>query len=252
MLPPAGWRMLAVRATHSSHHMNRSGPCQGRRYPGRRRAGAGMKTRARHTPGLASAGARSGRGAGIAHRQVKAWIGCVALAANRGYLAVVFAGGLSPRTGPGAVATSLPPTASHTVDCAAEIKPLREYPGYGCHGPDRQENGLWWDVKASARQGGQSGPAPVPGHSAESRMMHLVSGREKDRVMPKQGARRTAEQIGLPRAGIDRDAAWPEKVARSEPAGHLDRSNSWSIEPAILPAIPSIDPDLALRIPGTC
>src|SRR4029077_6886663 len=82
-----------------------------------------------------------------------------------------------------------------------------------------------------------SGPAIVPGHSAESRMIHLVAGLEKNLVMPKKGERLTPEQIGLLRAWIDQGARWPEEAATAKPA---DKSDWWSLKPATRPVLPEV------------
>src|ERR1041384_8665216 len=73
---------------------------------------------------------------------------------------------------------ALPPAANHPVDFTRDIQPLLAERCYGCHGPDRQEKDLRWDLKASALRGGASGPALIPGKSAESRVIHLVAGLE--------------------------------------------------------------------------
>ena len=102
------------------------------------------------------------------------------------------------------------------MDFVREIQPLLAQHCYSCHGPDQQENDLRWDVKSAALKGGTSGPAIVPGHSAESRMIQLVAGLEKNLVMPKKGARLTPEQIGLLRAWIDQGAVWPDESASAK------------------------------------
>src|SRR5438552_1599384 len=96
----------------------------------------------------------------------------------------------------------LPPPAQKQIDFSRDIQPLLAARCYPCHGPEKQENGLRWDRKSSALKGGSSGPAVIPGNSAESRMIHLVAGLERGLVMPKKGERLTADQIGLLRAWI--------------------------------------------------
>jgi mono/diheme cytochrome c family protein len=130
-----------------------------------------------------------------------------------------------------------PPLAQIKVDFVREVKPILAKHCYACHGPDKQENDLRWDVKSAALKGGSSGPALVPGHSAESRMIRLVAGQEKNLVMPKKGTRLTAEQVGLLRAWIDQGADWPDEAATATPA---DKSDWWSFKPASRPALPKV------------
>ncbi len=148
-------------------------------------------------------------------------------------LGVTAAGGLA---GPLDL-SRLPAAAQRRVDFVQDIQPVLSAHCYSCHGPDKQENELRWDTKASALKGGSSGPAIIPGKSGESRMIHLVSGLEKGLVMPKKGERLTAEQIGLLRAWIDQGANWPDEVAVARPA---DKSDWWSFKPVFRPALPTV------------
>ena len=127
------------------------------------------------------------------------------------------------------------PPAKTQVDFILDIEPVLASACYSCHGPDKEENELRWDMKASALKGGTSGPAIIPGNSAESRMIHLVAGLEKGLVMPKKGERLTPAQVGLLRAWIDQGANWPEEVAIAKSA---DKSDWWSFKPASRPAVP--------------
>ncbi|MBI4325705.1 MAG: PSD1 domain-containing protein [Chloroflexi bacterium] len=133
--------------------------------------------------------------------------------------------------------TKLPPATTRPVDFAKDVQPLLADKCYSCHGPDRHENDLRWDVKAIALRGGSSGPAIVPGHSAESRMIHLVAGLEKGLAMPKKGPLLTPEQIGLLRAWIDQGAPWPDELAHSAPP---DKADWWAFKPAVRPPAPQI------------
>src|SRR5205823_6849455 len=53
-----------------------------------------------------------------------------------------------------------------------------------------------------------SGAVVVFGKSGQSQLVRLVAGLEKERVMPAQGPRLKAEQIGLLRAWIDQGLKW--------------------------------------------
>jgi len=71
-------------------------------------------------------------------------------------------------------------------------------------------SGLRLDSKEAALSGGYSGAVIKPGNSADSKLIHLVSGAIKDQIMPLGGQRLTPEQVGLLRAWIDQGARWPE------------------------------------------
>ena len=75
---------------------------------------------------------------------------------------------------------NLPPPAQTKVDFVHDVQPILSHHCYACHGPEKQESDLRWDLKTDALKGGKSGPAILPGHSAESRMIQLVAGLEKN------------------------------------------------------------------------
>src|SRR5690606_24686652 len=86
-----------------------------------------------------------------------------------------------------AVAQDLPPAATETVDFAKQIQPLFAQRCVSCHGANQQFNGLRVDRKTDALKGGASGPAIIPGDSANSRLIHLVAGYQVKVVMPPTG-----------------------------------------------------------------
>src|SRR6185503_6392671 len=100
----------------------------------------------------------------------------------------------------------LPPPAARAVDFLKDIQPILEQNCHRCHGAQRAEADLRWDLKESALKGSDHGPVFVPGKSAESRMIHLVAGMDPKNVMPKKGERLSADQVGLLRAWIDQGA----------------------------------------------
>jgi hypothetical protein len=69
------------------------------------------------------------------------------------------------------------------VDFQADIAPLlkRCTP---CHGAQQAMNGLRLDRGEDALRGGYSGPVILPGNSAESKLIHAVSGSGKLAMPP--------------------------------------------------------------------
>ncbi|MDA0205211.1 MAG: PSD1 and planctomycete cytochrome C domain-containing protein [Acidobacteria bacterium] len=134
-----------------------------------------------------------------------------------------------------AVAQDLPPAATETVDFAKQIQPIFEQRCVGCHGPGQQFNGLRLDRKADALKGGASGPAILPGDSANSRLIHLVAGYQVKVVMPPTGDPLTAQQVGLLRAWIDQGANWPDDNAAAE-----TKPTHWAYQPRTKPTPPTV------------
>ena len=114
-------------------------------------------------------------------------------------------------------AKTLPPPVNHKIDFAREIKPIFEASCIKCHGRGRTKGEFSIESRDTLLKGGDSGPAIVPGKSAESRVIELVAGLDPDSVMPQKGKRLTPEQIGLLRAWIDQGAAWDPVISFAKP-----------------------------------
>jgi mono/diheme cytochrome c family protein len=135
-------------------------------------------------------------------------------------------------------AAQLPPPASHAVNFSKEIKPLFQASCVTCHGRGKAKGGFRLDTRETALKGGDSGPALLPGKSADSLLIALVQGVDSDNVMPKKGSRLTAEQIGLLRAWIDQGAPWDAQVT----FGRVEPANLKPRLPAIPPATKAANP----------
>jgi hypothetical protein len=132
---------------------------------------------------------------------------------------------------------ALPPPAKRPVNFVKDVRPILADRCYSCHGPDKQKGDLRWDIKSGAFKTGEHGPVIVPGDSAGSRVIKLVSGLEPDSIMPPRGDRLTIEQIGLLRAWIDQGAAWPESASIVQKAA--DKKNHWAFKAPVRPPVPS-------------
>ncbi len=139
---------------------------------------------------------------------------------------------------------ALPPAAGRSVDFVTEVQPIFAKQCYQCHGPKRQEAGFRLDHKATVLRGGDLGAAVMPGRSRDSLLIHLVGGL-RDEVMPKEGPRLTAEQIGVLRAWIDQGAAFPDSasVVLRDPHDH------WAFKPVQRPVIPAVQQATWVRNP---
>ena len=126
------------------------------------------------------------------------------------------------------------------TDFARDIRPILAARCVACHSGKLQSGGLRLDARAAALAGGYSGAVILPGRSADSRLIRMVSGLQKDLIMPMGGSKLTAEQIGLLRAWIDQGAAWPETAASANGAGEPApaRSLPWSFQKPSRPVEP--------------
>ena len=109
------------------------------------------------------------------------------------------------------------------VDFVADVQPILRKHCFECHAEGNEEGGLNLGVRARVMEGSENGVVLKPGDGAASRLIHLVAAIEQDAVMPPEGDRLTAEQVGILRAWIDQGAKAPanERVEAARPgAGH--------------------------------
>ncbi len=132
------------------------------------------------------------------------------------WLALAFAGSTlaEARLTPAQV-QALPPAPTRKINFAKEIRPLLETSCVKCHGNGKRKGDFSIDTRESLLKGGESGPAVLPGQSAASPLIEMVSALNPDNFMPQKGSRLNAAQIGLLRAWIDQGLPW-EKGLRSK------------------------------------
>lgn len=146
---------------------------------------------------------------------------------------------------PKAQVAALPPPANRKIDFVKDIQPIFTARCYECHADKKQEAQFRLDVREIALKGGELGPAIIPGKSAESLLVLAVAGVKPDLVMPKQGQRLSAEQVGLLRSWIDQGADWPESASVKVE----DKRNHWAFKPPIRPSLPSVSQNKWARNP---
>jgi hypothetical protein len=126
-------------------------------------------------------------------------------------------------------------SAGETIDYATQIKPILSSRCYACHSALRKKSGLRLDTAAALIEGGDAGPAIVPGKSAESYLIEMLTGATGTRMPPEDdGAALTAEQIELIRKWIDQGAHAPPETPQPDPRDH------WSYQPPQRPAVPQV------------
>ncbi len=106
----------------------------------------------------------------------------------------------------------LPPPAASAIDFARDIRPILETSCVKCHGLGKDKGGFRLDTRELFLKTGDNGPAVLPGKSAESHLIELVSGLDPDNIMPAKGSKLTATQVGLLRAWINQGAKWDTAI----------------------------------------
>jgi mono/diheme cytochrome c family protein len=118
--------------------------------------------------------------------------------------------------------------AARPVDYGRDIKPLFLRSCVECHGPMKQRNSLRVDSVAALKEGGNSGPAIVPGHSNESRLLHALTGTNEVVAMPPKGPRLSPAEVALIKAWVDQGAKAPTDEADAKVAA---KATHWSLRP---------------------
>ena len=80
-------------------------------------------------------------------------------------------------------------SAGEEVDYATQIKPVLAARCYACHSALRKKSGLRLDTAAALVEGGEMGPAVVPGKSGESLLIEMITGSSGVRMPPEDEAR---------------------------------------------------------------
>jgi mono/diheme cytochrome c family protein len=130
-----------------------------------------------------------------------------------------------------------PAAAAEPVDYVRDVKPLLARHCAICHGADKQRSGLRLDTADGLIKGGDSGPAVVPGKSAESRVIRAVQGAEGVVAMPPKGPRLLPREIALLAAWIDAGAAAPANEIPSKPTAP---TKHWAFQTPVRPDEPEV------------
>ncbi len=131
-------------------------------------------------------------------------------------------------------AAELPPVVDRKIDFMKDVQPLLAKHCVSCHAEKKQESGLRLDRKSHALNGGDLGKVIVPGKSSDSRLIKLVAAVDPDHVMPPEGDRLSAEQVGILRAWIDQGVEWPDS------ADSVEKNSHWAYQPVKRPAVPTV------------
>ncbi len=131
----------------------------------------------------------------------------VAIAAAGGW---IYAGSGAPGPEPPPIASPAP---AGPIDFDRDIRPILAERCWKCHGQAKHRAGLRLDSREGVLRGGESGPAAVPGASAESLLIQLVSGQDPDRPMPDDGPSLSDADIARLAAWIDQGLSWGAATA---------------------------------------
>ena len=105
-----------------------------------------------------------------------------------------------------------------------------------CHDAATAKGGLNLSTAAGLLQGGESGPAVVPGEPEESLLWAMIEGEAP--AMPIQGPPLTATELADLRTWIEQGASWPEGFVLADLRWEGQRW--WAFEPLVRPSVPPV------------
>lgn len=123
------------------------------------------------------------------------------------------------------------------------IRPLLIANCIDCHGPDKQKGGLRLDSRAGWQNGGDSGPAIVPGKLDESRLWRAVTYVDRDLKMPPKRKLKDSEIADL-KLWIESGAPDPRDAVASSTDKHKQPradASFWSFQPPRNHPQPSVE-----------
>jgi hypothetical protein len=119
----------------------------------------------------------------------------------------------------------------------SKIEPLLKQRCYECHSHEKKmKGGLTLDSKSGWEQGGDLGPAVVPGKPDESLLIKMVRWSDEEHQMPPKEKLPPAE-IALLEEWVKRGALDPRVMMKKRPT----EADWWSLKPLVLPKVPEVE-----------
>ncbi|MDX2021532.1 MAG: PSD1 and planctomycete cytochrome C domain-containing protein [Deltaproteobacteria bacterium] len=131
-------------------------------------------------------------------------------------------------------------TPAAPVDFQQHVAPLLAERCLPCHGPEKRKGALRLDAKATALEGGATGPALVPGHGEDSLLIQRIKGLGDEDRMPPEGPPLTPAQIQSLTRWIDEGANWGAQEAA--PAPTTADATHWAYRAVARPPVPKLPP----------
>ncbi len=138
-----------------------------------------------------------------------------------------------------------PPARADVEFFESRIRPVLAESCYGCHSSRKARGGLALDTRAGLLQGGDSGPAVVPGKANQSLLIRSLRHQLPDLKMPLQKPKLADAVIADFVHWVNRGAAYPTTVNTAE----ARRLEWWSLQPLKRPPLPKLDNAAWARTP---
>ncbi len=141
-------------------------------------------------------------------------------------------------------ASAQPPTRADVEFFESKVRPLLVQQCHECHSTKakKQKGGLRLDSRAAILEGGDTGPAAVPGHPEKSLLISAIHQKNEKLQMPKNGRLRASE-IALLEEWVRRGAPYPGSVEAPIAKEGIDWAKGrkfWSFQSPKSQALPKV------------
>ncbi len=128
------------------------------------------------------------------------------------------------------------------------IAPMLKNRCLECHNGTKTRGGLDLSTRKTLLQGGDEGPAVVPGKSGQSLLLRAVQGNPP--AMPKKKPPLTPVEVADLKKWIDEGALWPEKLTLATPEAKPRVDGTWwSLRALTRPPVPTPQQKSWIRTP---
>lgn len=130
-----------------------------------------------------------------------------------------------------------------------KVRPVLIESCYTCHSASTNaKGGLRLDDRNGLVQGGNSGPAIVPGQPEKSLLLQRVTHKDIKKKMPQEGKPLSEEQVAILTQWIKNGAAWPAVIVPAsitKPKSWYEdlKKSHWAWQPLTDPKVPAVRDD---------
>ncbi|HEX5218840.1 MAG TPA: DUF1549 domain-containing protein, partial [Verrucomicrobiae bacterium] len=134
------------------------------------------------------------------------------------------------------------PTREHLEFFENKIRPVLAKECYKCHSTSAEKvrGGLLIDSREATLEGGNSGPAVVPGNLEKSLLITAVRYTDADLQMPPKGKKLTDEQIADLEAWVKMGAPDPRVATLAQKEWKDSAKDHWAWQPLTKPVVPEV------------
>jgi cytochrome c553 len=124
------------------------------------------------------------------------------------------------------------------------VRPVLAANCFECHGAEKHKGGLRLDSRPMMMEGGDTGPAIMPGNAKASLLIQAIHYKDSPKMPPK--GKMSDADIAILTEWIQQGALWPETTASIRPSAgkafkiSADDRAFWSFQPLARPTVPAV------------